>query len=184
MADLTHSYATDAARPAAGTADAAGTLAELQEIPLPPPVSYLPQTWGWGVLAALLLALAGQLAWRAWRRHQANRYRRDAFAELARIEAGLTATGSDASRREALAALPALVKRVVLAFAPRTQVASLSAQAWLDYLDGTWRAGSFTSGPGRLLPELAYCQHPPPAAEVTALIALLRAWIGQHHAHL
>ena len=58
MADLTHSYATDAARPAAGTADAAGTLAELQEIPLPPPVSYLPQTWGWGVLAALLLGLA------------------------------------------------------------------------------------------------------------------------------
>ncbi|EHP38075.1 transmembrane protein [Cupriavidus basilensis OR16] len=184
MADLTHSYAADAAQPVAGTADAAGALAKLQEIPLPPPVSYLPQTWGWAVLGALLLALAGLLAWRAWRRHQANRYRRDALAELARIEAGIAAAAGDESRRDALAALPALVKRVVLACAPRTQVASLSAQAWLDYLDGTWRAGGFAEGPGRLLPELAYGVRSPPAAEVTALIALLRDWIGQHHAHL
>ena len=184
MADLTRSYATDAVQPGAGAPEAAGTLANLQEIALPPPASYLPQTWGWAVLAALLLALGGLLAWRAWRRRQANRYRRDALAELARIDAGLAAGAGADSRRDALAALPALVKRVVLAFAPRTQVASLSAQAWLDYLDGTWRGGGFSNGPGRLLPELAYGQRPPPAAEVTALIALLRDWIGQHHAHL
>ncbi|MGO4331616.1 DUF4381 domain-containing protein [Cupriavidus sp. 2TAF22] len=177
MAELIR--ASVAGSPGAAPADA--TLSALQEIPTPAPVSWLPQTWGWAVLAALLLTVLALLAWRVYRRRQASRYRREALAELARIEAMLA---DEHSRAGALAALPALVKRVVLAFAPRAQVASLSAQAWLAYLDGTWRAGSFTSGPGRLLPELAYGSQPPAAAEVTALVALLRDWIGQHHARL
>ncbi|WP_420996896.1 DUF4381 domain-containing protein [Cupriavidus sp. 30B13] len=174
MADLIH--ATAGAVPAD-----APSLSGLQEIPLPEPVSWLPQTWGWAVLAALLLAVLALLAWRAYRRRQAGRYRREALAALARIEAALA---DERGRAGALAALPALVKRVALAFAPRAQVASLSAQAWLAWLDGTWRPGSFTSGPGRLLPALAYGSGEPAPAEVAALVALLRDWIGQHHARL
>jgi len=91
------------------------TLANLREIPLPPAVPYIPQTIGWLVVALLLLAVLAYVGWRVYQRHLKNRYRRDALAELAAIERKVRA---NASSREGLCELPALVKRTALAFAP------------------------------------------------------------------
>jgi hypothetical protein len=167
-----------ASAPADGASD---PLAALQVVALPPPVPYTPQTWGWAVVGALLLALLAWLAARLVRRHRARRYRREALGELARLEAEL---GDAARRQRALAALPALAKRVALGFAPREQVAGLSSEAWLQWLDRTWREGRFTRGPGRLLASLAYAPEAPPDADVRALVALLRGWIAHHHARV
>ncbi|GGP25049.1 DUF4381 domain-containing protein [Silvimonas amylolytica] len=148
-------------------------LAALQEITPPAPVPYTPQTWGWAVLAVLLLLLVGWGAWRLWRHHQAQAWRRAALSELAAIEAAL---GDEATRLAAQRALPALVKRVGLVIAPREKVAELSGTAWLQWLDGTWRGTAFSTGPGQLLPALAWQARPP--AETADLIALLRRWIA------
>ncbi|NVP56112.1 DUF4381 domain-containing protein [Mycoplana rhizolycopersici] len=109
----------------------AATLRELADIALPPPVSMMPATWGWVALAALIaLALAFAL-WR-WRRHRAqNRYRREALAELAALEA---AVGQAAGRADALQRLPSLIKRTALAVWPRDAVAELAGQDWSDFL--------------------------------------------------
>jgi hypothetical protein len=105
----------------------------------------------------------------------------EAAAELKGIEARLA---SAEEREAALAELPVLVKRVALHLAPRQKVASLSGAPWLEFLDRTWKGAAFSSGPGRLLPEIAYgtpdrLSAIPPSA-VDALVSLLRTWIPGH----
>src|SRR5262245_48254962 len=70
----------------AEAAQAPDPLAGLIDIPLPPPVSLLPQTWPSRI--AIVLAVAGLIAGVWWfvRWWRANRYRRAALAELAGIE--------------------------------------------------------------------------------------------------
>lgn len=101
-------------------------LEKLNDIVVPPPVSWLPQTWGWLALALLLLALLSFALWRRHRRYVANRYRREALAELDRLEA--TFGAADAR------AVAELVKRVALHAWPRAATASLSGAAWLQFL--------------------------------------------------
>ena len=84
---------------------------------------------GWCVLVLLLL----WLGWRFWKRWQANAYRREALRELGEIET--------APER-----LPELLKRVALVAYPRAEVAELSGDAWLGFLDGTLGSTDFTSG--------------------------------------
>ena len=104
-------------------------LEQLREIPLPVPVSYAPQTIGWYIVGALLVAGLAWLAVRWHRSWRANRYRRAALAELC-------AAGA---RGQPGHALPALVKRTALSFAPREEVAGLSGDRWLEFLDRTAR---------------------------------------------
>lgn len=151
-------------------------LSNLREIPLPEPVSYMPQTMGWYVLLALAL-LAGVLLVIRWRRNaRRNRYRTEALHMLEEIE-----------RRDRMSELPALVKRVALGFAPREKIAGLSGIPWLRFLDSTLGGDSFTAGPGRLLLAISYA--PPETAERKmtpeerlALLDLVRHWIRRHRA--
>ena len=156
-------------------------LANLQELPLPEPVSYAPQTAGWYLLLAIALMLAAVVVFR-WRRHRAsNRYRREALSALVRIERESSGAG-------ALDQLPALVKQTLLAFAPREDVAQLSGNRLLQFLDSTYGGTEFTAGPGRLLPKCSYGSPDALAAippdEAAELLALLRRWIKRHHARL
>ena len=149
-------------------------LAALKEIPLPPPISWAPQTAGWVVVALLVMAA---IAWIAWRRHArwvADRYRRAALAELAEIE-----------RTGATAMVPALLKRTALAFAPRAKVAALSDAEWLAFLDRTCPPGGFATGPGRALTTLAYGDAIAVGEQdCRTLLELSRRWIEHHDAGL
>jgi len=153
------------------------SIAQLKEIPLPqPPVSWMPQAAGWYVLAAMVVLALLAYAFIRWRRWRRNRYRREAQAELGALEQRI----ADPARRElALESLPALVKRTVLAWAPRASVASLTGHAWLDYLDRTLAGKPFTQGPGKHLEDLAYGGEIA-RDELTALMALLHHWIDDH----
>ncbi|GAB7125944.1 DUF4381 domain-containing protein [Silvimonas sp. JCM 19000] len=173
MSALVHSVAAD---PTPAPLNASAVLAQLQNAAMPAPVPYTPQTWGWAVLAALLLLLLLWLVWRGIRRYRALAWRRAALAELQQIEAQWQ------RQPDTLRALPALVKRVALMTAPRAEVASLSGAAWLAWLDGRDRHQRFSSGPGQLLLSLTYAPDTPPAADVQALLRQLRHWIGRQHA--
>lgn len=156
-------------------------LEGLHDVALPPPVSMTPQTAGW----YLLLAIAGLLLlWAAVAfvgRTVRNRYRRDALRELDALEAS---TGGDSARAEALRTLPALLKRAALAAWPREEVASLSGDAWLAFLDRTYGGRGFGAGPGRIVALAAY----EPDGQVLGLgekdaraaFAVAREWIRRH----
>ncbi|BCA54624.1 hypothetical protein W02_17640 [Nitrospira sp. KM1] len=153
----------------------------LKEIPLPPPVSYTPQTAGWVIVGALMIAAIGYVLRHVWTRHKANRYRRVAASRLDQIESQLT---DPAMRLEALAAIPVLVKRTALSAMPREKVAGLSATAWLECLDRTYAPGGFSTGPGKWLTTFAYAgsaeRAAVPDSEIRALLTLIRRWIEQH----
>jgi len=155
-------------------------LAKLADVMVPQPPSLLPQTWGWLVLAVVALVLAGWQIVRVRRRRAANRYRVEALAQLARLEAQL---GADArSRAAALREVPPLLKRVALAAWPRERVASLSGPEWLAFL----RSGGAGIDLGSVLPRLLddgeYRAAPASlsAAEASDLLRAVRAWIEDH----
>jgi hypothetical protein len=162
MTELTHQIAGDA-------------LAGLQELPLPPPVPYTPQTVGWVGVALVLVAAAALVIWRVIRHRRANAYRRAALAELTVIE-----------RDAAVAQLPVLLKRTAIAATSREHVAALTGADWLRFLDSTLDTDAFTQGAGRLLTQIAYydagqLQTIPPA-DLQQLVHLSRRWIQHHHA--
>ncbi|SEB16648.1 DUF4381 domain-containing protein [Paraburkholderia sartisoli] len=178
------SAAADAALAAAlAPANTSLALQPLKELSLPAPVSWAPQTAGWLIVALALLALAAWAAWIAWRRHQRERYRKIALAELDALAARL----NDAPHRAAaLAAIAPLIKRTALAAAPRERVAALTGDAWLAFLART--RGQFDARSGALLSLLSYA---PPETLATvsqhdaeALVGHARDWIRDHHVEI
>lgn len=153
------------------------SIADLKDIPAPPPVSWMPQTAGWWVVGGLVVLGVLAYVFLRWRRWWRNRYRREAQVELAAIE---RAIGDPSTRTAALMAIPALVKRTVLAWAPRREVGPLSGEAWLSYLDRTYPAGGFMQGAGRQLDVLAYGQEAIGDDDLASLMTLLHRWIDTH----
>jgi len=150
---------------------------QLKEIPLPQPISWMPQTPAWYVLAGLTILLLAWLIVRAIHTYRRNRYRRAALAELEQIR------NAAANNPAALVTLPELVKRVAFQVTAREKVASLSGDAWLTFLDKSYRGTGFTTGPGRLLPALSY-RGPSSItpADAASLMDLVAIWIRRHRA--
>jgi hypothetical protein len=164
---------------AASVSDAG--LEKLHEILLPDPVSWMPQTIGWYAVLGVVLFLASLWVYGRVRRYRANRYRRLALAELAIIERELQ---RPEKRTWALAEIPVLLKKTALLAFPRSDVASLSGEKWLAFLDKTVGGKNFREGEGRCLPDLAYA----PASRIaeladesiSKLLQLVRNWIKTH----
>ncbi len=155
-------------------------LEGLADVVRPAPVAWTPQTWGWAGLAALLVALVVWLIVRAVRYHRSNRYRVEALADLAALEAKLN---DDAGRPAALGAMPVLLKRVALAAWPRPEVAALSGQAWIDFLHAHGGRHGFADESARLLADGEYdgsALSTMSAADAHRAAAGLRRWIEGH----
>lgn len=168
---------------AAAASDPTPSLSQLADVVLPPPVSWRPQTVGWEVLAVVLVLLALWLAWRGARRWWRNRYRREALAELQRLEARWQA--DPATGPQLLAALPELVKRCALAAWPRDQVARQSGAEWAQFLLAN--AGQASHGAQALAPLVREIQYHDQRAlkrvspnDVRVLIEASRQWIQGH----
>lgn len=164
-------------------ADTPGVLQPLQELALPKPVSWAPQTAGWWVVAAVVLVALALCAWAAWRHHRKQLYRRVALEHLQQIEAALR---NPEQRVSALAAIPPLIKRTALAVAPRERVASLGGDEWLRFLERT--RGRFDERSGALLSLVSYAPEEQIAAvsehEAQKLVSVTRDWIAHHHVEI
>jgi hypothetical protein len=145
-------------------------LGEFIEIVPPAAISWLPQTIGWAWLGlALLLALLWY-GYRAARRWYHNRYRREAIHTLQAL----------ATQEGDLAALNSLLKQTALAAFQRQEVAKLSGQAWLDYLNSRCPQPCFDAATGQLLSVGSYRDEPVGAGQWQQLISSSRTWILQH----
>lgn len=152
-------------------------LSQLRDIHLPEPVGLWPLAWGWWLLIALLAAalLAGLFY---WRRHQRQRrYRQQAKAELASAYRDYREHADTALY---LQRLSTVLRRTALSAFPRSQVAGLKGEAWLEFLDQTLPGehAPFTQGEGRVLALGPY--QPKPRADVEALHRLATDWIENH----
>ena len=151
------------------------SLQNLNDIVVPPPAPWWPPAPGWYIAGAILALL---LLWRIyifWQASRRNRYRRAALKELSLIR-----TQGDAA---ALRRLPLLLKRTALSAWPREEVASLSGQAWHEFLDRTAQTKLFTGGAGQILNQLAYTGRdtaPPAAKDAGTLLAASEFWLTNH----
>jgi hypothetical protein len=162
------------------TPAAAKALEGLADISTPAPVSWMPQTWGWAVLAIGLLAVTAWALWR-WQRHrEANRYRTEALAALAQLP---TALDDPRARAETLTAVGVLLKRTALAAFHRDQVAELSGPRWAGFLGEQVRSG-VSKDVAAVLDDLEY-RGPAALGAVTAdqareVVNAARHWIKEH----
>lgn len=134
-------------------------LAELKDIHLPPPVDQLALAPGWWILLALGLMLLGWLIWLAHLHWKKNRYRRLGASEL---KACLAAFQEHKNPETFLMEYNRILKRVALSAFPRSQVASLTGEAWVNFLDSRvkekWGSQGFAMGPGQILIDGLYQQ--------------------------
>jgi len=151
------------------------TTLPLRDIHLPDAVSWWPLPLGWWLLLVLLIVSGVLVVW--WRRRQAAaRVRAAALLEWQQL---LEHFQQQRDELRLVQGLSILLRRVLLSYYPRAEVASLSGNAWLQYLDKVYPArqdGPFSSGVGRTLIDAPYQQQV--GCDVLALHALCGEWLA------
>ncbi len=156
----------------------ANPLDQLKDIHTPDAIGLWPPAIGWYLVAAFLIAalvLAGVILWRRW---QQNAYRRAALRECDDIEREITA-GSDS--RAAAIRIATLLKRTALSVFRRAEVASLSGDAWILFLESKASEAHFSITSSQLLIEASFRENPPDnQSDVARLLDEARRWIRKH----
>jgi len=125
----------------------------LRDLHLPEAIGWWPLAPGWWVMLVLAAAGFAYLAWRFYRAWRFNAPRRYALRELARYEAEYlehrnpVALGKQVSE---------LLRRGMLAYAPRDEVAGLTGEQWLTWLDNGMPVPYFHTEGGKSLLKLPY----------------------------
>lgn len=125
----------------------------IRDLHLPQAIGWWPLAPGWWFLLALAVVGLGYLAYLGYRRWRFNAARRVALRELARVS-GEYAEGADAVTLAV--ELSELLRRTMLAYAPRSEVASLTGQRWLEWLDRGLDERPFSNGSGNCIESLPY----------------------------
>ena len=117
-----------------------------------------------------------RLAVLAMRRYRIARQRRRVLSALASFEHELASERTP----QALAQMSQLLRRLALMRFPRQQVAALTGDAWLRFLDESGGNGRFATGPGRALAAGPYQRSLPSDLDATGLAALVRDWVRKN----
>ena len=125
----------------------------IRDLHLPDAVGWWPLAPGWWIVLALLafaLLIALRRAWIAHRRSSARRY------ALKQLHSSTDAYTKHGDAVLLGIQLSELVRRTMLAYAPRKEVAGLTGKAWLDWLDADLDRPLFGEGDGRVLIDWPY----------------------------
>ena len=147
-----------------------------QEIPLrglhlPEAVGWWPLAPGWWLLIAAVVIAAGLLL-RAWLRRRAHAAaRRKALRQL---EDSRSAYAYHNNPVTLGAEVSELLRRTMLAYAPRAEVAGLTGDEWLAWLDRDLDEPRFRRGAGRSLLDLPY-RNPESVADDVDIDGMLAA---------
>jgi len=142
-------------------------FSQLRDFHLPAPVSWWPPAPGWWALLVLALIAAALIYW-IYTYRRRNRWREGALKELAQLR--------DAAPEQVLRELSVLLRRVAISRFPRRDVAAISGEAWLAFLDRSLDSGTaFQNGTGRVLLKGPYVGKAD--FDTAALIALCERWI-------
>jgi len=138
----------------------------------PDGVSLWPGAPGWQILASLLALWLALLGWRHWQRWRRNRYRREALAALR--------AARTLGPEKRLQVMARLLKASALAAFPRQDVAALSGESWLDWLD-RHAPEPFSLDSRRLLAAGQYrAGEPPETRELELLDRECERWLCSH----
>lgn len=125
----------------------------LKDLHLPETIGWWPLAPGWWILAALVVTGLTYLAWRWYRAWRFNAPRRFALRELAKFEAAYLDHHDPVTLGKQLSEL---LRRSMLAYAPRGHMAGLTGEAWLAWLDRGMPVPYFHTDGGKSLLSLPY----------------------------
>ena len=125
----------------------------LRDLHLPALTDWWPLAPGWWVLIALALGGLLYVAWRAFQEFKKNAARRRALSQLRYLKAEYSWNADPILLGIRLSEL---LRRAMLAYAPRDEVAGLTGSSWLEWLDRGLAGNVFTDGPGGNIETLPY----------------------------
>ena len=125
----------------------------LRDLHLPPEISWWPLAPGWWAVLAILAAGLVWLLYQSLQRWRAGRPRRAALRQLLLLNKEYQASGNI---QWLGIELSALLRRAMLAYAPRSEIAGLTGRSWLRWLDRDLNESLFSAGPGQMLESLPY----------------------------
>jgi len=145
----------------------------LRDLHLPEMISWWPLAPGWWFLIGIALIALAMLLRRYLQKRAYGAAKRHALRQLDELLAdyeqhrNVVHFGSQVSE---------LVRRTMLAYSPRKEVAGLTGEQWLAWLDRGLTHPQFVNGPGRNLIELPYRdpQRDDVDADVYALASAVR----------
>lgn len=149
--------------------NSATSLDRLHDIVQPAPIPWWPPAPGWSVLLAVLLLVLAWRGWRLWKRWQADRYRREAL-RLLEMAGDVTAIAE-------------LLRRTALVIAPRQNVATMTGQRWVAWLQVCY-LGDMPETVRDLLISGVYGSATAEANELAILRDYASSWISGHRRDL
>lgn len=150
------------------------SLDRLADIVTLPPVSWWPLAFAWVIEIGSVLVLLSAIAYTAWLRRRKNVYRVTALAELERV----------GQHPAAVLHIAEILKRTALATAPRQNVAALSGERWVQWLNQTGNGVIFSERSQQILSEYLYGAGQPDDEEIKVLASTARHWIEKHQTNL
>jgi len=122
----------------------------LRDIHLPDAISWWPPAIGWWILA-VLIPLCCYLIFRLYKR-----LTRKTALKFAKKQLKSLKLDEELGKQKKLIALSSLMRRTAVSLYPRSEVASLTGEAWLNFLDQSIPIKSFNSDIGWLLTNALY----------------------------
>ncbi len=141
----------------------------LRDLHLPEGIGLWPLAPGWWLLIALIAAALLYFIVKRIQHWRQNASRRLALGQLARIRREYESGKDVLSLSKELSEL---LRRGMLAYAPRAEVAGLTGEPWFKWLDRGLEGEPFSSGAGRNLESLPY-QRPETVRDEIDISALI-----------
>jgi hypothetical protein len=150
----------------------------LKDIHLPAPISWWTPAPGWWLLLVVFLLAMGVWIWRRSSRERGPSHaglRKEVLQQWQQLRAAQLDGQTDT---RGLSELSEFLRRVALAVRPQAEVAALTGEAWLQYLDRFIGSNEFARGCGRLLIDAPYRPTRPIAtADVRPCVDLCERWL-------
>jgi hypothetical protein len=144
---------------------------DLKDIHLPETIGSWPPAIGWWLAPVLILLLCTLIFW-LYKYLTRKTPIKTAKKQLLEIK-----QDNSSEDIKKLAELSKLLRRVAISVSPRNESASLTGQAWLEYLDSTVKGNPFSEGVGQHLANTHYKKAPDTDFDISQIISLCENWL-------
>ena len=151
-------------------------LGKLKDIHLPPAPSWWPPALGWWILLAIIVMTIALGVW--FYRQRLARIQSPQHLALKELEDLEQQYRNNKDTKKLVINLSALIRRVAISLHPRKEVASLTDEQWLTWLDQNTSDKKFVQKTARILIEAPY-QHLPVVDNPQEMIQACKTWIEQ-----